>query len=293
MKVRKRLEGLAREVLWDCAAAFMIAAGLSVFAAGADFAPGGVNGLSLIVRHLFGLPMGAVSLVLNGPVILVTYKLLGRDFLLRSLKSMVICAVFMDYVIPFVPPYHGNQLLAALFAGAFNGAGLAVIYMQNSSTGGSDFLIMSVKKLKPHLSIGQITQIIDGSVIVLGGFVFRNIEAVLYGIVCTAVTTAVIDRIMNGACSGKTVMIITESGRRVAAEIDRAMGRGATIMRATGGYSGTQKDAQPPPDSSGAPGGAGPGRERLCDCGGIYPGVRRRIPEIGREMNQSRGNGLQ
>ena len=46
----------------------------------ADFAPGGVNGLSLIVRHLFGLPMGAVSLVLNGPVILVTYKLLGRDF---------------------------------------------------------------------------------------------------------------------------------------------------------------------------------------------------------------------
>ena len=92
MKVRKRLEGLAREVLWDCAAAFMIAAGLSVFAAGADFAPGGVNGLSLIVRHLFGLPMGAVSLVLNGPVILVTYKLLGRDFLLRSLKSMVICA---------------------------------------------------------------------------------------------------------------------------------------------------------------------------------------------------------
>ena len=130
MRIRKRLEGLAREALWDCAAAFMIAAGLSVFAAGADFAPGGVNGLSLIIRHLFGLPMGAVSLVLNGPVILVTYKLLGRDFLLKSLKSMVICAVFMDYVIPFVPPYHGNQLLAALFAGAFNGAGLALIYLQ-------------------------------------------------------------------------------------------------------------------------------------------------------------------
>ena len=88
MRIRKRLEGLAREALWDCAAAFMIAAGLSVFAAGADFAPGGVNGLSLIIRHLFGLPMGAVSLVLNGPVILMTYKLLGRDFLLKSLKSM-------------------------------------------------------------------------------------------------------------------------------------------------------------------------------------------------------------
>lgn len=266
MRIRKRLEGLAREALWDCAAAFMIAAGLSVFAAGADFAPGGVNGLSLIIRHLFELPMGAVSLVLNGPVILMTYKLLGRDFLLKSLKSMVICAVFMDYVIPFVPPYHGNQLLAALFAGAFNGAGLALIYLQNSSTGGSDFLILSVKKLKPHLSIGQITQIIDGSVIVLGGFVFRNIEAVLYGIVCTAVTTAVIDRIMNGACSGKTVMIITESGRRIAAEIDRAMGRGATIMRATGGYSGTQKDAV------------------LCVCS------HRQIPQVRRVVQGLDGN---
>ena len=189
MKVRKRLEGLAREVLWDCAAAFMIAAGLSVFAAGADFAPGGVNGLSLIVRHLFGLPMGAVSLVLNGPVILVTYKLLGRDFLLRSLKSMVICAVFMDYVIPFVPPYHGNQLLAALFAGAFNGAG------------------------SHHY----------------------------------------------------------EGHRRLFGDTE---GRGALRV-------------QPPPDSTGAPGGAGPGRERLCDCGGVYPGVRRGFPKIGRKLNKN------
>ena len=91
MKVRKRLEGLAREVLWDCAAAFMIAAGLSVFAAGADFAPGGVNGLSLIVRHLFGLPMGAVSLALSenptvhsdsAPLILVS------AFLLRCLPHL-------------------------------------------------------------------------------------------------------------------------------------------------------------------------------------------------------------
>ena len=45
---------------------------------------------------------------------------------------------------------------------------------------------------------------------------------------------------------------------------------------------------QPPPDSTGAPGGAGPGRERLCDCGGVYPGVRRGFPKIGRKLN---GNG--
>lgn len=243
MKAKFDGKRVLMELVRDCFAAFLIAVSVAVFAANADFAPGGINGMSVIIYSLTGLPMGAVSLALNVPIIFVTYKLLGRGFLLRSIRSMVICAVFMDYVIPLVPSYGGSRLLAALFAGAFAGVGYAVIYLQNSSTGGSDFLIMSVKKMKPHLSIGQITQIIDGSVILLGGFIFRDIDAVLYGIICTAVCTAVLDKIMNGTCSGKTVLIITTSGWEIAREIDRVTSRGATIMDAVGGYTRAKKEA--------------------------------------------------
>lgn len=67
---------------------------------------------------------------------------------------------------------------------------------------------------------------------------FRNIDALLYGIVCTAVSTVIIDKIMNGTCSGKTVLVITNLGQVMAEEIDRVTSRGATVLRARGGFVG-------------------------------------------------------
>ena len=73
-----------------------------------------------------------------------------------------------------------STIFPALLSGLFAGTGLALIYLQNYSTGGSVFLIMSVKKLKPSFSIGQITQLLDGGVIFLAAFVFHQIDAVIY-----------------------------------------------------------------------------------------------------------------
>ena len=108
--------------------------------------------------------------------------------------------------------------------------------MRGSSTGGTDFLTMSIKALRPHLSIGFVTMLIDLFIILLGWPVFGNVDAVLYGLISTFITSAVIDKIMYGVDEGKLAIIITSKGGEVARQIDAACARGSNVIRAQGAY---------------------------------------------------------
>lgn len=103
--------------------------------------------------------------------------------------------------------------------------------MRGSSTGGTDFLIVTIKKLKPHFSMGQVTLMTDLVVIVLGGFVFGNIDAVLYGVISTYAASVIIDKIIYGAGSGKLAIIITTDGYATAKKIDEETGRVQRLSR--------------------------------------------------------------
>lgn len=210
--------------------------GICTFAQNANFAPGGISGLALILNHLWRLPIGLTTLVLNIPLILFSWRIVGRRFILKSLRSMVICTLLIDVVFPHTPAYTGSPLLAALFSGITVGAGLALFYLRGSSSGGTDFLTISINKLRPHWSIGTITMSMDLAVILLGGFVFRRVDAVLYGLITTFLSSMVIDRIVYGAGSGKLVLIITAHRDAVADRIMAVSGRGSTSVAATGNY---------------------------------------------------------
>lgn len=229
------------DLLCDLAGALLFNIGIYNFAVNAEFAPVGVSGIALILRHLFGLPMGITSIVLNIPIVLVSYRLLGRSFLIRSVKSMVIFALVLDYVVPFFPVYSGNPLYASACTGIFSGLGLTLVYLRNCSTGGTDFLVMAIRKLFPHLTIGQISLVVDAVVIIAGGFVFRNVDAVILGMLSSIVTTMVIDKIIYGLGAGKLVFVVTSHGARVAMKIEEATGRGCTFLQGQGSYSLDEK----------------------------------------------------
>ena len=239
--MKKQTKELMWDVLADIAGGLFYALGIYTFAKTANFAPGGLSGLALITHHLWGLPIGIMTLVFNIPVILLSFRLLGKRFLFKSLRSMIVCTLFVDFLLPAVsPPYTGSPLLAALYSGIFLGAGLAVLYMRGSSSGGTDFLTMSVKVLRPHMSLGAVTMIIDLIIILMGWPVFGNIDSVLYGIVATGVTSIVIDKIMYGVGAGKLIIIISDHGQEVADKIANAIDRGSTLIRAIGTYTGSE-----------------------------------------------------
>lgn len=241
MNKKAKLSPLFVDILVDIIGGALYAAGIYTFAAPAEFAPGGISGLSIIVNHFTNLPIGICSLVMNIPIILLCIRTLGKKFFFRSIRTMVVSTILMDGVFPLLPQYTGDRLTAALFAGALYGAGLALIYWRGTSTGGTDFLILSLQKKMPHLSIGNITICIDGSVILLGGLIFGRIDAVLHGILMTAVSTFMIDTITNRFIAGQMALIVTDSGQAVSQAIMQDIGRGVTAMEGTGMYSGTDR----------------------------------------------------
>lgn len=240
--MNQRMKNLALDLGADVIGSILFAAGIYTFAGAGEFAPGGISGLALIINHLWGLPIGITSLALNAPIILFSFRLLGHRFFLKSIRTMIMNTIFVDFIFTHIPVYQGDRLTAALFAGALLGAGLAVIYMRGSSTGGADFLIMSVKKLRPHLSLGQVTMVLDLLIILLGWPVFGDMDSVLYGIVAAFATSLIIDKVMYGMGAGKLVQIITNDGSAVANAISESTERGSTLIRAVGSYTGQDRD---------------------------------------------------
>lgn len=238
---KNQIKTLAIDLIYDVIGGMLYAAGIYTFASTANFSPGGISGLALIINHLWKLPIGLCTLLLNIPIVIICITTLGKRFFLRSLKTMAISALIMDVVFPLLPTYSGNQLLAALFAGLLSGAGLAFVYMRDSSTGGTDFLIMSVRKKYPHMSIGSISMVIDGVVILLGGIVYGGIDAILYGVIMTISYTIVVDKIMYGADSRKMSMIISDHSDEIARRIGLEIERGVTMLKGTGTYTGAER----------------------------------------------------
>ena len=74
----------------------------------------GFSGIAIIIHRLLALPVGITTLVLNIPVALLCYKLIGRKFFARSIRCMVLCSIFTDYIAPLLPLYTGSRLIAAI-----------------------------------------------------------------------------------------------------------------------------------------------------------------------------------
>lgn len=227
----------------DLIGGILIALGIYNFALYANFPVAGFSGIAIILYHIFGLPIGIGTILLNVPVSIFCYKFLGRGFFFRSVKSMVISSLLMDYVAPLFPVYDGERLLAAVCMGVLCGLGYALIFMRDSSTGGQDFITVSIRKIRPHLTLGVLTMIFDSTTILLGTLiVFHEIDGLLYGIIVTFLISTVMDHFMYGIYKGKLTFVVTEHGKAVVDAIDKISGRGATIVKGVGGYSLKEKD---------------------------------------------------
>ncbi len=235
-------KAFGKDVAYDFLGSCLFALGFYTFAEQAGFAPGGITGISLMIRYFTGVPLGAMTLILNLPILLVCAPMLGRKFMAHSVRTMLICAFVMDVIFVRLPLYEGDPVLAAVFTGICSGAGLGLIYMRGSSTGGVDFIIAAIKKKNPHFSFGQITLFLDGVVILMGWPVYGTINAVLYGLICVFAATVVMDKIVYGAGSGKLIIAVTDEGAAIAKAISDSVERGSTIAPATGSYTGAAKE---------------------------------------------------
>lgn len=241
--MKKELRRTAADVLFDVAGGLFIALGAYNFASAAGFPLTGFTGIALIINHLTKAPIGIVTVLLNIPVAILCYRILGRRYFLNSVKSLIISSLIIDIVAPLIPLYSGDRMLAAICTGVLSGIGYALIYMRSSSTGGSDFIILAIKAKKPYLTIGRISFVIDGVIVVAGTLIVSgSINGLIYGLVISFIISIVIDKIMYGLNEVKTALVVTDSAPAIAGSIDAEVGRGSTFLKAEGSYSEEHKD---------------------------------------------------
>ena len=134
-------------------------------------------------------------------------------------------------------------MLAAICTGVLSGLGYALIFMRGSSTGGSDFIMLSIKELHPHLSLGNISFAMEAVVILAGTIlVSKNIDGLIYGMLISFILSVMVDKVMYGISAGKMALIVTDHAREVAERIDQTVGRGSTFLKARGSFSEADKD---------------------------------------------------
>lgn len=238
VKVKNVLMNLGVDILGG----LFIAIGVYNFAVASGFPVAGISGIAVIFYHFFGIPIGTMTTLLNIPIILVCYKMLGRTFFLKSIKTMLISNAILDFVAPLFPVYEGDLMLSCICMGVFSGIGYALIYMRDTSTGGADFVIMAVRKWKPYLSLGKIIIAFDFTVVILGGILMNgSMDHVIYGLIASYILSVMVDKMMYGVDAGKLALVVTDHGQEVANKIDELTQRGATLLKGVGSYSKAEK----------------------------------------------------
>lgn len=240
---KNKVKKFAIDLLVDMVGGLLIAIGIYNFATISKFPVTGVSGIAQVLYLYFDLPIGTMTTLMNIPIVLICGRILGLKFLLKSGKTLLISNFFMDVVAPLLPVYQGDTMLSCICMGLIAGLGYGLLYMRNTSTGGTDFVIMSLRKVKPHLSLGRLITIVDCSVLLVCGFLMGgDIDKIIYGLIATYIISVVVDKVMYGMDAGKVTLIVTDYGYEVAEKIYELTSRGATILNGTGSH--TKQDKQ-------------------------------------------------
>ena len=239
---KKKVKNIALDLAADIVGSFLIAIGIYNFVTASEFPVTGISGIAQVLYLYFGLPIGTMTTLLNIPIILVCSKVLGVKFVMKSVKTLLISNFFMDVVAPLLPIYQGDLMLSCICMGLLSGLGYALIFLRDSSTGGLDFVSLTIRVLKPHLSLGKIITLVDCSVLLVCGLLMGgNVDKIIYGLIATYIVSVVVDKVMYGMDTGKVTLIVTEKGYDVAEKIHELTERGATLLKGVGSYTKTDK----------------------------------------------------
>ncbi|MDR0325975.1 MAG: YitT family protein [Oscillospiraceae bacterium] len=203
--------------------------------------PGGVTGIAMLLCELFPvLPLGLTVLVINIPLFLLSWRLLGHRFLLYTGFGTLVSSLLID-AFANVPPIKTEPLLAGVFGGLLMGAGLGLVFTKGATTGGSDIIARLLKFPFPHIQIGRLMLAFDGFVVIAAGFVFGSVNHMLYAVITLYICMQAIDGILYGLNIERMAFIISDRIPDIVEKISERLGRGATLLHGEGAYSGAER----------------------------------------------------
>lgn len=217
------------------------ACSINLFVVPSHLLTGGVTGIAMIVYYLADLPIGVQTFIYNIPLLIASYKLLGKDYTVDVVIGTVIFSICLDAT-KFLQAYApvNDIMLASIYGGVFNGLGYGIVFRMNGSTGGFDILGAIVKKFY-SMNMGSTIFAFNCCIVGVAGFLF-GIQPALFTLICMYVNSHVTDKVIAGLNRKKAVLIISENSADIAEAIMHELKRGVTFLHGQGAFSGNERN---------------------------------------------------
>ncbi|MBN6185601.1 YitT family protein [Aneurinibacillus sp. BA2021] len=225
-----------RPFLFITAGSFLYSIAVNLFFVTNQLAQGGVTGISLLLHYIFGTPVGVLIILMNIPIFILGYYVLGRGFLIRSAYGMLASSIFIDLTSALQVPKLENIILAPLYGGIIAGVGLGLVFRVGGTSGGGDIIARVLQQKFRRIDLGRFLFGIDFTIIAISGLVV-GIEKAMLTVVAVYVSARVVDLLLSGLQKQRSVIIISGKPDELTRVIHQRLVRGVTMLHSMGGYS--------------------------------------------------------
>lgn len=229
--------------------------GWCVFLLPYQIVTGGVTGLAAIIFYATRFPIQDSYLFINIALLVVALKVLGLKFMMKTIYAIIMLFLMLKYaqVLMTDPATHQfyqilgpDQAFMSLIIGcSFTGTSLAIVFLNNGSTGGTDIIAACVNKYY-NLSLGQVLIFVD--ICIIGSCMFipefgdtlPRIHKCVFGLCTMVIENFTLDYVMNARRQSVQFLIISKRWQEIANAIGTQMEHGVTILDGHGWFTGDE-----------------------------------------------------
>ena len=214
---------------------------LQMFLIPCQIVGGGVSGAASLIQLVTGLPAGLFIFLINLPILIFGFRLMGWKFIVRCFITTATLSFTTEMLSWFVLPITENAILAAAYGGILQGIGIGLFIKTEMSSGGTELLGRITNHVVPLGTIATHVAIFDALVVIVGAFMLKNPENVLYALILIFLSAKVSDVLVMGVNKAKLCYIITTKAEEVSEFLITHSPRGVTLINGEGMYSKTPK----------------------------------------------------
>lgn len=201
---------------------------------------GGFSGISTILYYLFNYPVGTTTIILNIPLLLISFFKIKKSLFVKSIVGTILLSFFTDFL-EVLGPITNDRFLACIYGGIIMGLGTAIILKAGASTGGTDLLSYVIRSYNNKFTSGRVIIISDTIIIFFNILFFGEIEIGLYSAIAIYLMGKMIDIVFEGIYFTKVIFIISTKYEEISKQVGAKVKRGSTGIYSKGMYSGEDK----------------------------------------------------
>lgn len=159
---------------------------------------GGVLGMTLLLRHWFGISPSVSGFLMDAACYAAGYRLLGMGFLKNALVASAGFSLsyrLFERVGYLLPDLTALPLLAALTGGLFVGVGVGLVVREGGASGGDDALALMISRLS-GCRIARAYFLTDFVVLMLS-LSYIPAKRIFYSLLTVTLSSFVIDRMQH------------------------------------------------------------------------------------------------